>query len=48
MEAVTTLAGGNERILFVDDEGDLWQVAERMLVHLGYSVVCCESGEIAL
>jgi len=48
MEAVTTLAGGNEHILFVDDEDDLRQVAERMLVHLGYSVVCCASGEKAL
>ena len=31
--------GGNERILFVDDEKDVVAIGERMLTHLGYDVV---------
>ena len=42
------LPHGNERILFVDDEKDLRLLAERMLSYLGYSVVCCSSGQEAL
>lgn len=48
VETVKALPTGNEKILFVDDEKDLRLLAERMLVYLGYSVVCCASGQDAL
>lgn len=47
-EAAVSLPGGSERILFIDDEKDLRLLAERMLSYLGYSVVCCSSGQEAL
>ncbi len=40
--------GGNERILFVDDEKNLRLLAEQILTHLGYRVLCCSSGRDAL
>jgi len=40
--------GGSERILFVDDEENLRTLAKQMLTYLGYSVVCCSSGQEAL
>lgn len=45
---VVSLPCGNERILFVDDEEELRLLAERMLTYLGYSVLCCSSGQEAL
>lgn len=48
IEAVVSPPGGNERILFVDDEEDLRLLAKRMLSYLGYAVVCCSSGQHAL
>jgi len=33
--------GGNERILFVDDEPALINIGQQMLERLGYEVVCC-------
>ncbi|MBU1139651.1 MAG: response regulator [Proteobacteria bacterium] len=47
-EAVVSLPGGSERILFIDDEEDLRLLAERMLTYLGYSVICCSSAQEAL
>jgi PAS domain S-box-containing protein len=40
--------GGNERILFVDDEEDLCKIGQEMLEHLGYSVVTRSSSIEAL
>jgi PAS domain S-box-containing protein len=42
------LPGGNEQLLFVDDEASLVQVAQRMLRRLGYGVDVFLSGEKAL
>ncbi len=43
-----SLPGGNERILFIDDENELVATAERMLKYLGYSPICCVSALDAL
>ena len=40
--------GGNERILFVDDEAALVHVGRATLQHLGYQVVVCTSSSEAL
>ena len=37
--AASSFPGGNERILFVDDEKDVVKIGERMLTRLGYEVV---------
>ena len=42
------MATGNERILFVDDEEDLVDMAQQMLERLGYSVVATTSSLEAL
>ena len=42
------LPRGSERILFVDDEGALAQLGQRMLTRLGYQVTACQSGVEAL
>ncbi len=47
-EIVISPPRGTERILFVDDEEELRNLAGQMLSYLGYSVVCCESGTAAL
>lgn len=39
---------GSERILVVDDEEIVRNLAERMLIKAGYQVVSCENGEEAL
>ncbi len=44
----TPLPTGNERILFVDDEESLVNLAERMLGFLGYEIVVRTSSEEAL
>ncbi len=44
----SALLHGNERILFVDDEEDLRNLAGEMLRLLGYDVVCVSSGQEAL
>jgi PAS domain S-box-containing protein len=43
-----TIPGGNERILFIDDEPALGKMAEQMLERLGYEVVTRTSSEEAL
>ncbi len=40
--------GGNEHILFVDDEENLRLLAQKTLRYLGYEVLCCASGKEAL
>ena len=40
--------GGNERILFVDDETSITHMADRMLSKLGYQVTQCEGSTEAL
>lgn len=42
------VVGGNERILFVDDEATLVHVGRAMLQRLGYQVVVCTSSSEAL
>ncbi|MCE5252489.1 PAS domain S-box protein [bacterium] len=39
----TVLPGGNERILFIDDEEQLTNLIKRMLEHLGYKVTAYNS-----
>jgi PAS domain S-box-containing protein len=45
---VQTFPTGHERVLFVDDEQDLVQIAEQMLSHLGYEVTTRMSSNEAL
>ena len=47
-EVATQLPGGDERILFVDDEPSVMKLGERMLTYLGYQVTLCSSGVQAL
>lgn len=47
-EGTGLLPGGNERILFVDDEKELRTLTGQMLTYLGYHVTCCPSGQEAL
>ena len=42
-KGLPAIPGGNERILFIDDEKDLVDIGERMLRHLGYEVVATTS-----
>jgi PAS domain S-box-containing protein len=44
----TDLAGGKERILFVDDEAMITEVAEAILTRLGYRVDACTDSAEAL
>jgi two-component system, cell cycle sensor histidine kinase and response regulator CckA len=48
MEVNQTLLMGNERILFVDDEAMLLELAEQMLSPLGYTVICLSDSLEAL
>ncbi|WP_435549501.1 hybrid sensor histidine kinase/response regulator [Desulfobacterium sp. N47] len=41
-------SGGNERILFVDDEPSITNMVKLILERFGYSVVCCNSSTEAL
>lgn len=41
-------AGGHERILFVDDEEALVELAQKNLSELGYRVTPCSNGRVAL
>jgi PAS domain S-box-containing protein len=47
-DSAAPMATGNERILFVDDEEDLVDMAQQMLERLGYSVVAKTSSLEAL
>ena len=47
-EPVVPLAGGQERILFVDDELDIVAAAQIILGQLGYEVVAAANGQEAL
>jgi PAS domain S-box-containing protein len=47
-ETVQTFPTGHERVLFVDDEQDLVQIAAQMLFHLGYEVTTRMSSNEAL
>ncbi|HEY7489551.1 MAG TPA: PAS domain S-box protein [Candidatus Tectomicrobia bacterium] len=42
------IPGGQERILFVEDEAPLAELGRVMLTHLGYDVVACKSSREAL
>ena len=42
-KGLPAIPGGNERILFIDDEKDLVDIGERMLRHLGYEIVATTS-----
>jgi two-component system cell cycle sensor histidine kinase/response regulator CckA len=42
-KGLPAIPGGNERILFIDDEKDLVDIGERMPRHLGYEVVATTS-----
>ena len=44
----TTLAGGRETILLVDDEEVITEVTSRLLSELGYTIMTAESGEQAV
>lgn len=46
--AEESIVGGNERILFVDDEDAIVLIVKAMLEHLGYHVVVCTSSLAAL
>jgi PAS domain S-box-containing protein len=46
--SVSSLHGGTERVLLVDDEPDIVHITERILSKLGYSVIACTSSEEAL
>ncbi|MGC9194385.1 MAG: response regulator [Syntrophobacteraceae bacterium] len=48
IQAVTTLPGGSERILIVEDEPTLARAMSRMLQSLGYGVQTRANGEQAL
>jgi len=43
-----SIPGGNERVLFIDDEKAIVNFARDVLVHLGYSVVAETAGDSAL
>ncbi len=43
VETDIALIGGSERILLIDDEADIVDMAEEMLSHLGYDVTPCVS-----
>jgi PAS domain S-box-containing protein len=43
-----TVPGGNEKVLFVDDEEALVEMGEELLSELGYNVTCCTSSAEAL
>jgi CheY-like chemotaxis protein len=47
-EATTEVEGGQERILLVDDERAILDIASNALEHHGYGVLLAESGETAL
>jgi two-component system cell cycle sensor histidine kinase/response regulator CckA len=42
-KGLPAIPGGNERILFIDDEKDIVDIGERMVRHLGYEVVATTS-----
>jgi DNA-binding NtrC family response regulator len=48
VETLEAFPSGQERILFVDDEQDLVQIAAQMLSHLGYEVTTSLSSNEAL
>ena len=48
IEVTEPLPTGNERILFVDDEGALIEIGKKMLEHLGYKVTARTSSVEAL
>jgi PAS domain S-box-containing protein len=41
--AIPVAIGGTERILFVDDESAVLDIARQMMAHLGYQVSCCNN-----
>jgi len=48
LDDTTTLIGGAETILIVDDEATIRGFSSKALGHFGYSVIDCSSGEDAL
>ncbi len=47
-EAVVSMPGGAETVLFVDDEVEIVKMRTKMLEFLGYNVITASSGELAL
>jgi PAS domain S-box-containing protein len=48
IDDTTTLIGGTETILIVDDEATIREFSSKALGHFGYTVINCSSGEDAL
>ncbi|MCK5099392.1 MAG: response regulator, partial [Desulfobacteraceae bacterium] len=48
LDDTTTLVGGTETVLIVDDEATIRGFSSKALGHFGYSVIDCSSGEDAL
>ncbi|MCK5313143.1 MAG: PAS domain S-box protein [Desulfobacteraceae bacterium] len=48
MDDTTTLVGGTETVLIIDDEATIRGFSSKALGHFGYSVIDCSSGEDAL
>ncbi|MCD4742323.1 MAG: response regulator [Desulfobacteraceae bacterium] len=48
MDDTTTLIGGTETVLIIDDEASIRGFSSKALGHFGYTVIDCSSGEDAL
>ncbi|MCK5542625.1 MAG: response regulator [Desulfobacterales bacterium] len=48
MDDTTTLIGGTETVLIIDDEATIRGFSSKALSHFGYTVIDCSSGEDAL
>ncbi len=48
MDDTTTLVGGTETVLIVDDEATIRRFSSKALGHFGYTVIDCSNGEDAL
>ncbi|MCP3900046.1 MAG: response regulator, partial [Desulfobacteraceae bacterium] len=48
MDDTTTLVGGTETILIIDDEATIRRFSSKALGHFGYTVIDCSNGEDAL
>ncbi len=47
-DSIEPVKGGNEKILFVDDERAICKMSENILTKAGYSVTCCLNGAEAI
>ncbi|SHO49743.1 ATP-binding protein [Desulfopila aestuarii] len=48
IDPATDLPGGVETLLLVDDEPYIRELGQKILTQFGYTVICAESGEMAL